>query len=314
MCPLRFLFRVHDTQTDAHTPYSLTKGFTSGTCKASGFPTDLVSAEIDHTQLTAVLDDFRRGHSNPIGSIHYRCQAWSATRIPLKHHSGSISTSASTLTFEAAERHVGTYKYRSTQPSPFVSTSASFEYACWEANRRQSWSLRDLQISVIDYQKVQARTFRASLPLECHPDPSETQNSLINFAKAFEEHFVIGSIPADAVVATVPWRDEFVAALPAWFRDEEGHEPTLLRPSSGQRAGYRDFQREWKQAAGRVGPRSKRISAPEAIHQSFDSARYILTWAAGDNTSDILDSDLARVLYGLRHDASRFDELRCVMK
>jgi hypothetical protein len=296
MEPPRFLFRVHDTQTDAHTPYSLVDGFTSGMLEASGFPTGLASAEIDDAQLKSTIGDFRTDRSNPVDSIRRRCQAWSAIQIPLKPRQVGMLINAPTLTFEAVASHVGTYTFRSKKPSPFISTSASFEYACWEARRRQRWSFSDLQISVIDYQKVQDRTFLASLPLECHPDPSEVK-SLINFASAFKEHFVIGNIPADAVVATVSCRShsEFVAALPSWFHGTYEHER------------FRTFRDECKQAAVNVPAR-------EALDQSFASARYILTRRVGDNPSRSLETDLARVLYGLRDDAHRFDKLRCVME
>ncbi|KAJ3553819.1 hypothetical protein NM688_g3416 [Phlebia brevispora] len=115
--------------------------------------------------------------------------------------------------------HIGSWREKL---SPWISTSLSFSYVAYEANRREN-DYRHRRhkwfISVIDanHPLMERRCMAATdvLLLYTHPDDaySSIYRSAQNFASMFKEILVYGQIPTGAVVATFAWKD-IKAAFP----------------------------------------------------------------------------------------------------
>ncbi|KAI6026033.1 hypothetical protein EDC04DRAFT_2721655 [Pisolithus marmoratus] len=142
---------------------------------------------------------------------------------------GPGETIASTSSYQDVALHMD---WTQRHKSPFISTTFSFMWAIWEATRRYRVGLKhDIEVAVIDSRMLAGRAattlelLRKGTPKERHLDywkwyryALESQNVLVH-----------GSIPAPAVLATVPLLS-LIDKLPSYFLRQDCCNTSLSSP------------------------------------------------------------------------------------
>ncbi|EIN14544.1 hypothetical protein PUNSTDRAFT_96496 [Punctularia strigosozonata HHB-11173 SS5] len=142
----------------------------------------------------------------------------------------STSTSAGSSYADAA-RHLD---WTTRNTSPYISTSFSFAWAVWEAARRYQNNVKhDVHIAVIDARALVGRAVTA-LSLLREGAPSERHKDhwkWYRFASEAQDVLVFGTIPGDAVLASMPLL-KILDKLPSYFLRPDGKVDSAEKDSS----------------------------------------------------------------------------------
>ncbi|KAF9238915.1 hypothetical protein BU15DRAFT_47190 [Melanogaster broomeanus] len=174
---------------------------------------------------------------------------------------------ASATTYQDVAQHMD---WTQRHMSPFISTTFSFVWAIWEATRRYRVGLKhDVEIAIIDARMLSGRAatalelLRKGTPKERHLDYWKWYR----YALESQDVLVHGSIPAPAVLASVPLLS-LIDKLPSYFLHEVRDAKSLSSPFDVLSWDTMDRKPSFRQFCQEMSDQFLRLSAEHRLRDA----------------------------------------------